>query len=71
MGSLVSVSIAKLAMEDVKERALASYDIQLPFWKLYVDDVFTVVRVDRVQHLLEHLNSIKCSIQFTLEVEKD
>jgi len=41
------------------------------FWKRYVDDVFTVVRVDRVQHLLGHLNSTKCSIQFTVEVEND
>ena len=71
MGSPVSVSIANLVMEDVEERALASYDIQLPFWKRYVDDVFTVVCVDRVQHLLEHLNSIECSIQFTVEVEND
>ena len=71
MGSPVSVSIANLVMEDVEERALASYDIQLPFWKQYVDDVFTVVCVDRVQHLLEHLNSIECSNQFTVEVEND
>ena len=70
-GSPVSVSIANLVMEDVEERALASYDIQLPFWKRYVDDVFTVVHVDRVQHLLEHLNHIECSIQFTVEVEID
>jgi len=27
-------------MEDVEERALASYNIQLPFWKRYVDDMF-------------------------------
>ena len=52
MGSPVSVSIANLVMEDVEERALASYDIQLPFWKRYVHDVFTVVRIDRVPHLL-------------------
>ena len=62
MGSLVSVSIANVVMEDVEERALALYDIQLPF---------TVVRVDRIQHLLGHLNSIECSIQFMVEVEND
>ena len=54
-----------------RECALASYDIQLPFWKRYVDDVITVVCVDRVQHLLEHLNSIECSIQFMVEVKND
>ena len=40
-------------------------------WKRYVDDIFTVVCIDRVQHLLGHLNSIECSIQFTVEVESD
>ena len=35
------------------------------------DEVFTVVHIDRVQHLLGHLNSIECSIQFTVEVEND
>ena len=31
MGSPVSVSVANLVMENVEERALASYDVQLPF----------------------------------------
>ena len=43
MGSPVSVSVANLVMEDVEERALASFDIQLPFWKRYVDDTCTAV----------------------------
>ena len=58
-------------MEDVEERALASYDVQLPFWKRYVDDICTVVPIDRVQHLLQHLNTIESTIQFTVEVEND
>ena len=43
MGSPVSVSVANLVMEDVEERALASYDVELPFWKRYVDDVCTFI----------------------------
>ena len=38
MGSPVSVTIANLVMEDVEERALATTDIPLRFWKCYVDD---------------------------------
>ena len=71
MGSPVSVSVANIVMEDVEERALASYEIQLPFWKRYVDDVCTVVPKQRVQHLLQHLNGIEGSIQFTVELESD
>ena len=71
MGSPVSVSVANLVMEDVEERALASFDIQLPFWKRYVDDTCTVVPKDRVQDLLQHLNGIEESINFTVEVESE
>ena len=43
MGSPVSVMVANIVMEDVEERALTSYEIQLPFWKRYVDDICTVM----------------------------
>ena len=54
MGSPVFGSIANLVMEDVKERSLALYDVQLPFWKRYVDDVCTVVPINRVQPTSEY-----------------
>ena len=68
MGSPVSVMVANIVMEDVEERALAFYEIQLPFWKRYVDDICTVMPKQRVQHLLQHLNGIEVSIQFTVEL---
>ena len=69
MGSPVSVAVANLVMEDVEDRALETFDIQLPFWKRFVDDTCTVVPKERVQDLLIHLNSIEESIQFTCEME--
>ena len=71
MGSPVSVSVANIVMEDVEERALSSYGVQLPFWKRYVDDICTVVPKQRVQHLLQHLNGIEETIQFTVELESN
>ena len=71
MGSPVSVSVANLVMEEIEERALTSFGTQLPFWKRYVDDTITAVPEERVSELLDHLNSIKDSINFTVEVEKD
>ena len=59
MGSPVSVSIANLVMEDVEERALSTFDVDLPFWKRYVDDTCTAVPRNRVQDLLHHLNGIE------------
>ena len=37
----------------------------------YIDDTCTVVPKDRVQDLLQHLNGIKESINFTVEVESE
>ena len=71
MGSPVSVSVANLVMEDIEERALTSFNIQLPFWKRYVDDTITAVPKEKVSELLDHLNSIEDSINFTVEIEKN
>ena len=43
MGSPVSVTVANLVMEDVEERALASYPTPPPFWKRFVDDTCTAI----------------------------
>ena len=71
MGSPVSVSVANLVMEDIEEHALTSFNIQLPFWKRYVDDTITAVPKEKVSELLDHLNSIEDSINFTVEIEKN
>ena len=45
MGSPVSVTVVNLVMEDVEERALASY----PFWKRFVDDTCTAIPPDHLE----------------------
>ena len=71
MGSPVIVSAANLVMEDVEEKALSTFDTSLPFWKRYVDDTCTVVPVDKVKSLLQHLNGVEESIQSTVEMESN
>jgi len=41
-------------MEDVEGWALETFDVQLPFWKWFVDDTCTVVPIERVHNLLNH-----------------
>ena len=67
MGSPVSVTAANLVMKDVEERALFTFDVELPFWKRYVVDTCTVVPIDRKDDLLTYLNQIEDSINIALE----
>jgi hypothetical protein len=69
MESPVSAVIANLVMEDVEQRALASFPVSLSFWKRFVDDVISAVSRNEIDILLQHLNSIEPSIQFTVERE--
>ncbi len=69
MGSPVSAVIANSVMEDVEQRALASAPVRLSFWKRFVDDIISAVSRNDIDILLQHLNSIEPSIQFTVERE--
>ena len=71
MGSPVSIVISNLVMEDVEQRALATFHSPPHFWKRYVDDTFTALPCNQVQEFLSHLNSIEACIQFTFEKETE
>ena len=71
MGSPVSAVIANLVMEDIEHRALTTAPVSQSFWQRCVDDVISAVSQDEIVVLLQHLNSIEPSIQFTVERETD
>ena len=71
MGSPVSAVVANLYMEFFEEVALRSAPVKPRLWKRYVDDTCCIVKKGTAEVLLEHLNRIRPSIQFTLELEKD
>ena len=67
MGSPVS---ANLYMEFFEELALESAPSRPRLWKRYVDDTCCILRKGDVEGLLHHLNSIRPTIRFTMEVEE-
>ena len=73
MGSPLSPIIADIFMVDLEERAIAGAgeDIAPSVWKRYVDDVLSVVKRDKGQLLLDHLNKQHEKIRFTMEEERD
>jgi hypothetical protein len=40
-------------------------------WKRYVDDCIAIVPTDKINEILQYINSINDSIQFTHEIEND
>ena len=61
--------IANFVIEDVEQRALASVWVSLSFWKRSVDVIISAISRNEIDILLQHLNSIEPSIQFTVERE--
>ena len=71
MGSPVSAVVANLYMEFFEELALESAPSRPRLWKRYVDDTCCILRKGDVDGLLNHLNSIRPTIKFTMELEEE
>ena len=73
MGSPLSPVIANLYMEFFEKLAIEKTPLKPKMWKRYVDDTFVVWEhglESELTSFLEHLNSLRPSIQFTCEVEE-
>ena len=71
MGSPISPVIANLVMERLEMVPLSKLPFQLSFYKRYVDDIITCIRMEDLQMLLDTFNSFHTRLQFTCEIEKD
>ena len=71
MGSSVSVVEAEIVMQNIEEQVLATYTRTVPLWLRYVDDTFTAVHKEGIDHFHEHLNRQNADIQFTKEIEEN
>ena len=72
MGNPLAPSLANLFMINIEKRALASGLFQPTVWFRYVDDIYCLIEeaeFDNLHNILEHLNSIHPSINFTVEKE--
>ncbi len=71
MGSPVSAVVANLYMEFFEEEAVYSAPLKPVLWKRYIDDTVCIVMKGSEKHLLDHLNSGRPPIKFTMESEED
>ena len=71
MGPPVSVVVAEIVMQHVKERALATCRQTIPLWFRYVDVTFTAIHKDEIDGFHNHLNEQNADIQFTKQIEEN
>ena len=72
MGSPLSPVLANIYMEYFEEMTLGCTSLKPSTWLRYIDDTFILwPHQEDVQILLDHVNSIRPSIQFTMEKEQD
>ena len=69
--SPVSAVVANLYMEFFEELALESAPSRPRLWKRYADDTCCILKTCDVDGLLNHLNSIRPTIKFTMELEEE
>ena len=69
--TLTSVVVANLIMGDIEQKALSIFHTPPLFWRRYEDYICTALRMDLVNSLHQHLNSIDPNIQFTVEKKTD
>lgn len=70
MGNALSPFLANLFMAHL-ETDLTQHQIFPRVWWRYVDDVFSVVKIDKISEVLNLINSQHQSIKFTYELESN
>jgi hypothetical protein len=70
MGNSLSPVVSNIFMEHFEEVALDTAEYKAAKWLMYVDDIFVVWPHGsaRLQQLFDHINSVRPTIKFTMEV---
>ena len=70
MGSLVSVVVGNLVMEDVETRVIETFAHPPRLWLRYVDDTFVIIEEKFLDIFFDHINNLEPSIN-NLEPSKN
>ena len=71
MGSPLSVISANLVMEYIETKIFAKNEYNVRYWKRFIDDVWTILPIHKIDDFLNFINSIENSIKFTYEIENN
>ena len=71
MGSPLGPALARIFMVDLERSSVPLLTAEFSFWKRYVDDTITFVKIGTVDQILSMLNNFHSNIQFTYETESN
>ena len=70
MGSPVSPVLANLYLDFFEDRASSTAVNPPRWWKRFVDDTFVILKQEKKEEFLQHINSVDPAIQFTTDEQK-
>jgi hypothetical protein len=70
MGSPISPIFCELFMQNLEEQVVKN-NINIKFWKRYVDDTFSIIHARKAQQILKALNDFHPNVTFTMEMEEN
>ena len=71
MGSPLGPALARIFMVDLERSSVPLLTAEFSFWKRYVDDTITFVKIGTVDQILSMLNNFHSNIQFTYETKSN
>ena len=71
MESSVSVIVANMVIETIKERVLTTFCHSPRFWARYVDDASVTILKKYLEQFFDYLHLVEATIKLTLETVKN
>ena len=71
MGSCLGPVFAGIFMVNLERSLVPKLNVYINFWRHYVDDTITFVKIGYIEYLLSALNNFHPKIKFTYEMEVD
>ena len=72
-GSPLSPIVTNLYMQEIEKQAIHSFPLNPKRWKCFVDETDVVWQhgEENLNKFFSHLNNLRSTIKFTMEIEKD
>ncbi|UYV85128.1 hypothetical protein LAZ67_X004646 [Cordylochernes scorpioides] len=71
MGSPLSSPLSEIVMRKIDKLITDHFPLDILTWFRYIDDIFSIIKIDSLDKIHTKLNSLYPDIQFTIEKESN